>query len=148
VRVLQTYCNQISQGKRLTVLLDQAQRSHRPVTDHPKAVKKMHVLTDDEVAQLVELYQAGRSVRSLGRQFSLHEQTVQAHLRRCGVTLRPQQALTAEQVPALVARYQSGASLRQLEREFGVADNTVRNYLIKAGVKLRPARRMPAAADR
>jgi lambda repressor-like predicted transcriptional regulator len=148
VRVLQRYCNQVSQGKRLAVLLDQAQRSHRPESDTPKPVKKMHLLTDTEVAQLVRLYQAGRSVRSLARQFGLHEQTVQAHLLRHGVARRPQRALTDEQVPALAARYQSGASLRQLEREFGVADNTVRNYLVKAGVPLRPARRMPAAADR
>lgn len=85
----------------------------------------------------------GTSIKALGRQFGLHEQTVRAHLERAAVQLRPQQVLTASQVDEIAELYLADASLRQLGLQYGVANNSIRNYLLRAGVELRDARRLP-----
>ncbi|SDI90795.1 hypothetical protein SAMN05444157_0742 [Frankineae bacterium MT45] len=108
-----------------------------------------HLLRPHEVAELVTAYQDGASLQRLSRDFSLHEQTVRAHLERSGVILRPWKVLTQDQVPAVIQRYADGRSLRELSVEFGVSNGTIRNYLLKAGVVMRPARRpmRQAASD-
>ncbi|HST47729.1 hypothetical protein [Jatrophihabitans sp.] len=92
---------------------------------------------------MVKSYRSGASIKALGRQFELHEQTVRAHLEHAGVELRPQQVLTASQVVEIVELYQAGASLRQLGLQYNVANNSIRNYLLRVGMELRPARRLP-----
>lgn len=46
-------------------------------------------LQPGEIAELVTSYKARATIRSLGKQYVLHEQTVRAHLRRQGVEPRP-----------------------------------------------------------
>lgn len=55
-------------------------------------VKENRKLSPAEVAEVVARYQAGASIRSLSQAFGMHEQTVRAHLRRKGVSLRPLRA--------------------------------------------------------
>jgi lambda repressor-like predicted transcriptional regulator len=105
-----------------------------------------HKLRADDIDAVVAAYQAGASIKELGRQYELHEQTVRAQLLRRGVALRPWRALTDEQAVNIVASYQAGASLRELARQHGVAANSIRNCLVRAEVALRPARRPPRQA--
>jgi lambda repressor-like predicted transcriptional regulator len=93
----------------------------------------------------VECYRSGASIKALGRQVGLHEQTVRAHLERAAVELRPQQVLTAPQVAEIAELYRAGASLRQLGLQYNVANNSIRNYLLRAGEPLRAARRLPSS---
>jgi lambda repressor-like predicted transcriptional regulator len=102
-----------------------------------------HKLQPAEITALVKSYRLGTSIKALGRQYDLHEQTVRAHLERAAVELRPQQVLTADQVAEIVELYRAGATLRQLGVQCGVATGSIRNYLLRAGVELRPARRQP-----
>jgi len=57
-------------------------------------VKENRKLSPADVVELVDAYKAGVSQAELTRRFGVHEQTVRAHLRRQGVTLRPQRVLT------------------------------------------------------
>jgi hypothetical protein len=63
---------------------------------------------------LAERYRSGTSIKALGRQFDLHEQTVRAHLERADVKLRPQQVLNQIEVEEISELYLAGVSLRQL----------------------------------
>ena len=60
-------------------------------------VRENRKLTPDGVAEVVASYQAEASIRSLGKTFGMHKQTVRAHLRRQGVTVRPVRTLTESQ---------------------------------------------------
>jgi DNA-directed RNA polymerase specialized sigma24 family protein len=100
-----------------------------------------HRLSPSEAGALVSAYQAGRSVAALSRDFKINKSTVQAHLVRANVPLRPQKVLTADQAVEVVALYLAGQTLKQLGPKFGVGHNTVRNYLLRAGVELRAAKR-------
>ncbi len=100
-----------------------------------------HRLSPAETGALVSAYQAGRSVAALSRDFKIHKSTVQAHLVRAGVVLRPQKVLTADQATEAIELYLAGATLKQLGPKFGVGHNTIRNYLLRAGVELRAAKR-------
>lgn len=56
-------------------------------------------LQPGEIAELVASYVAGASMRSLGKQYGMHEQTVRAHLRRQTVELRPVLRIKDEDLP-------------------------------------------------
>lgn len=100
-----------------------------------------HKLRPDEIAALVGEYEGGATVRSLGRRFSVHEQTVRAHLRRAGVILRPVRALTAEQELEAIRPYvDQQLTLDQVGDQLGVGATTVRKVLIRRGVERRAAR--------
>ncbi len=68
-------------------------------------IKENRKLSPAEVMELVAAYEAGVSQRELARRFGVHEQTVRAHLRRQGMTLRPLRALTETQDAEAVRLY-------------------------------------------
>jgi uncharacterized protein (DUF433 family) len=77
-----------------------------------------HKLRPDEIDALVEAYQAGTSIEALSRDFDLYHQSVRAHLKPRGVTVRPQAVLSPTQVEEIVELYASGRSLRQLAAQY------------------------------
>lgn len=95
-------------------------------------------LSPAEVTELIAAYQAGTSQGELSRRYGLHIQTVKAHLRRHGVTIRPVQVLTAEQQDEAVRLYVDEAwSLREVASTFGVNPDTVRRTLAGRGIPRR-----------
>ena len=106
------------------------------------AVKENRKLTPDEVAEVVARYQAGASIRSLGKTFRMHEQTVRAHLRRQGVTLRSVRALTKSQGDEAVRLYVDEQwTLAEIGRKLNVDHSTIRSLLVRRGVRRRAAAR-------
>ncbi|NJC24238.1 DNA invertase Pin-like site-specific DNA recombinase [Arthrobacter pigmenti] len=95
-----------------------------------KLVQPNKKLTPVEVDELVELYAAGTSVRDLTRLFGIHEQTVKAHLRRRGVTLRPLRALTPEQHRHASELRDTGWSYQRIGDRFGITDVTDRRAVL------------------
>jgi transposase-like protein len=101
-------------------------------------VRENRKLSPAEVAELVDTYQAGASQRELTRRFGLHEQTVRAHLRRQGVTLRLQRVLTDTQEAEAVRLYVEEVwSLAELAARFEVGQTAIRSVLMRRGVARR-----------
>jgi lambda repressor-like predicted transcriptional regulator len=95
-------------------------------------------LQPSEVDELVIRYQAGATMSGLAKDFGMHFQTVRAHLRRNGVSLRSEQpALTSDDIAEAVALYQQGWSTYRLGERFQVDRSTVGKALRRAGVALR-----------
>lgn len=115
----------------------------RDAAVHPGNRQTQYRLSPSEAGALVSAYQAGQSVAALSREFKLDKSTVQAHLVRANVPLRPQKVLTPDQAAELANLYLAGETLKQLRPKFGVGHNTVQNYLLRAGVELRAAKRRP-----
>ena len=95
-------------------------------------------LPAETVDELVARYQAGESIRGLGRSLGAHEQTIRAHLRRRGVKLRPVRALTDAQLAEAAQLYGEGWSTFRLAERYGVGATTVGVNLRRAGLRLRP----------
>jgi transposase len=97
-----------------------------------------HKLRPAELDDLVAAYQAGASLRALGRQFNVHEQTVRRQLQQRGLVLRQgAKALSAEGLAELAAAYELGRSTYELAGELGVSADTVQRLLRQSGVQLR-----------
>ena len=91
-----------------------------------------------EVEELVRCYEAGASMSVLAKDLDMHFQTVRAHLRRHGVTLRSEQpAVSAEAIDEAVALYAQGWSTYRLGERYEVDRSTVGKALRRAGVALR-----------
>lgn len=102
-----------------------------------RSYKPNRKLTPEEVQKLVAQYEAGASIANLAREFGMHTQTVDAHLKRQGVRKHGVFKLSPEQVDEVAKLYCDGWSTIEIAKEFGVATNTVSRGLVRARVKLR-----------
>ena len=93
-------------------------------------------LRSDEVDELVQSYQAGKTVSQLAARHGIARCTVGRHLERRGIRTRPP-ALTSPQCAKAAVLYQDGWSLAKIGKLFNVSADTVRKYLIEAGVTMR-----------
>ena len=89
-------------------------------------------LTAEQVSELVQLYQAGQSVRQLAERFSLHKTTVSKQLEDHGIVRRATPpSLTKQQVEQAVHRHRAGESCASIARSFGVHPETVRRRVVR-----------------
>ena len=95
-----------------------------------------HRLGSAEVAELIEVYRAARSIKQLAQRFGIHRVPVTALLRRHGVELR-RSGLAPEEVPEAISFYGQGWSCTRLGGRYGVDAVTVWRALRSAGVALR-----------
>jgi hypothetical protein len=99
----------------------------------PRVLQLNHKLTPAELDDVVVAYEAGASLRTPGRRFQVHEQTVRRQLQRRGVTLRQgAKGFSSEQLAEPVVAYESAGrrtswrrSWRQLTRCSGHSDSPV-----------------------
>ncbi|MGW3539566.1 helix-turn-helix domain-containing protein [Nocardia niigatensis] len=108
-----------------------------PARPEPRSYKPNRKLSPDEIQKLIARYDGGASIAELAREFGMHTQTVDAHLKRQGVEKRSLRKMSDEQVERAVQLYGDGWSTTDLAEEFQVAAPTVRMTIIRAGVKLR-----------
>ena len=109
-------------------------------TRHP--YRRVHKLSEVEVAELVTEYRAGASVLGLARQYGVHRTTVMAVLDRERVARRSQgRVLSLEEIERASQLYRGGLNLRAVGAELGVDYRVVRRGLVAAGLKLRRAGR-------
>ena len=82
-------------------------------------------LQPGEVAELVASYVAGATIRSLGKQHGMHQQTVKAHLRRRGIELRPVLGVRDEDLALVLELHQAGWGARRIGARVGVGQTAV-----------------------
>jgi transposase len=96
-------------------------------------------LTEAQVDELVDSYQAGSSVPELAGRLQLHYQTVTRYLEQRGIERRATlRKLTDRDVVRAAHLYRGGESLRTIGDHFQVNAETVRRELRRAGVQMRP----------
>ncbi|MFE3984440.1 hypothetical protein ACFXPR_08145 [Nocardia tengchongensis] len=98
----------------------------------PRSYKPNRQLLPDEIRKLLARYEEGASIAELAREFGIHSQTVDAHLKQQGVESRSLLKMTPEQVEQAVKLYADGWSTSDLAKEFDVAALTIRMTLIRA----------------
>lgn len=94
-------------------------------------------VTLEVVTRMVELYEAGMTIREVGTEVGFNRETVTRHLRKAGAKLR-RQGLDAANVERAQELYLGGQTLAQVGEVLGVAPGTVGKYLRDHGVLLRP----------
>jgi transposase len=103
----------------------------KPLADRPYRANRK--LSTDKLGELVDRYRRGALASELAERFGIHRQTVVAHLKREGVTVRPQVKLTASMVEQAAALYASGLSTAAIGKKYGVDASTVGDALKRVG---------------
>ncbi|MEU1998853.1 hypothetical protein ABZ511_30835 [Nocardia gamkensis] len=97
-------------------------------------------LQPDEITELVDAYRHGASMVKLAKQYGLHRNTVEAHLRRSGVAIRPVVKMTPRLIERATKLYiEEFWTTARIGKELGVDASTVAKALKRAGVRMRPA---------
>ena len=114
----------------------------RPAADgqRGKARPGLRVLSDEQVAQLVERYQAGESATQLRKAFGVALSTTITTLRREGVAIRDAGsacAFTPAEDAEIGKLYAAGASLADLAAKYGTGTGPVVRAVKRAGVTVR-----------
>lgn len=104
-----------------------------------RAYKPNRRLLPEEVQGLVVQYEAGASIADLAREYGMHTQTIDSHLKRQGVLKRGVFKLSPEQVDDVTRLYADGWSTIEIAKKFDVTTNTVSRALARAGMPLRSA---------
>jgi len=114
---------------------------------------------------LCAAYQAGASIRAIGKQFKVGYASVQRALARAGIPMRTKAEYPAQQISAarrqatsdrhsgasnvnyidlptdeMIALYQQGQSARQIARHYGINASTVIERMRGAGIEIRASR--------
>lgn len=90
-------------------------------------------MSDVEIQQLIELYEAEATGQELAAKFGLGLTSVKRLLR--GIHHTPK--FSAEQTAAIFACYRAGIGPRELSRRYGVTERTIKYLLQKHGVQRR-----------
>jgi len=98
-------------------------------------------LSPAESEELVRRYVAGESTTALTSAFDLCPTTVEAYVKRAGVSLRPaarstRYGFTPEQIANMAARYQVGESVAQIARAFRCSWPTAAHHLRQFGIQV------------
>jgi transposase-like protein len=73
--------------------------------------------------------------------FGINRETVMEHLKRAGVSRRPNvRKMTDEQVTQAARIYRDGLSLMRSAEQFGVSERTLRTEIVRAGEPIRARR--------
>jgi transposase len=94
------------------------------------------------MAELVDGYRSGKTMKELASDFGIHRNTVSAHLTEHGVPVR-RGGLDQAQAAEAVRLYDEGWSSGRLGERFGVSADTVLTVLRRAGASIRPQRGGP-----
>ncbi|MFD0366306.1 hypothetical protein ACFQZZ_33140 [Nocardia sp. GCM10030253] len=90
--------------------------------------------------ELVKQYRHGAPMLKLGKQYGLHRNTVEAHLRRAGVVKRPMVKMTPQLVERATKLYVEELwTTAQIGKKLSVDASTVAKALKRRGVRMRPA---------
>lgn len=106
---------------------------HRPRRQHQNR------LNDLQIAELVERYRSGATVRELMSEFSIGRTTTLDHLKRAGLRTRTnKRRLTSVDVERAAELYAAGGSLATVGKVFKVDARTIGREFMKAGIATRP----------
>lgn len=87
----------------------------------PHAVRRLRA---EQAEGMVRDYQAGATLREIGRHYGLSRQTISTILEQAGVTIR-RQGLTNEQIDQAVRLYDCGLSLARIGERLRVDASTI-----------------------
>jgi DNA invertase Pin-like site-specific DNA recombinase len=101
------------------------------------------------IAQILQMYQQGESIKSLAERFNLSDTTVWNYLVKAGCQTRSRggsgarrglgaQAFTLEEKEQICTSYKSGLSTLEIGKQFGSDHSTIAKVLRACGIELRP----------
>ena len=93
-------------------------------------------LDQEGQARVVEVYQEGKTMNDVAREFGLHRTTVRAILDRAGVPARPRE-MSPAQMELATKLYAEGLSLQAVGERLGFNAQTIANRLQEQGVRMR-----------
>lgn len=114
--------------------------SHKPLGSpmNPRGRGPLLRLRPEQVDELVQEYESGRSATELAREFGINQQTALDHLHRRGVdVIRSPKAVPDDELPKLQELYEQGLSLNQLGEIYSCSHTAVSAALKRYGVPLR-----------
>lgn len=134
--------------KRLLNTLDESlaekdEASERVIIDEygEKAVTRLKApyreFTQDEINQMVSLYQGGESTIKIGERFGCCKTTINKMLRKQGVKVIRSKAQAKLDADKVISMYEQMHTLEEIAKEFGVYVQVISNCLHEHGVKIR-----------
>jgi transposase-like protein len=99
------------------------------------------ILTAENKAQIIELYQSGLGSDTIAKQFDIHPNSVLKVLKREGIDRRPivRKKIQVADEAKIVEMYQQGMSAQEIANQFDVQQTLILRYLEKNGVDRRSA---------
>jgi transposase-like protein len=107
---------------------------HAPRPDGPARAFRFSA---EQIAAIVQAYEAGATMASLAGQHDVKRQSIAALLKREGTSIRPRKIFSPAQIDEAVTLYGTGHSAATIADRFGFDTATIWRALRKRGVQTR-----------
>jgi hypothetical protein len=99
------------------------------------------VVTPEQKAKVIELYQSGLGSDTIGKQLGIQPANVLKILKKAGVDRRPivRKKIQISDEPKIIEMYQDGMSAPEIAEQYGVQHTMILRYLEKNGIDRRSA---------
>lgn len=92
------------------------------------------VVPEYEVKEIMNLYNAGFSIKQIIRDHNYTDKKVRAVVHQTGITRKKGfRNISADEKKEIINKYNNGQNFNELAEEYGVSYGTIRTYLIDAG---------------
>lgn len=98
----------------------------------------MKRLTEEQIAQIIELYGKGKTPTELANQFGIYNNSVTRLLRKHGIDRNQQIRVSQEKIDQIISEYNSGVSSEIIALKLGINGSTVCRILKRNGINIRP----------
>jgi len=107
------------------------------VTMRSPSQARPRMLSDAQIQQVCQRYQAGDSSLTLGEQFGVSPTTITNYLREQGIIVRSMQKLNEQQIEEACKAYEEGDNIYSIGAELDVSGQTIWRHLKHCGVPTR-----------
>jgi len=97
----------------------------------------MKKLTDEQIKEITELYQNGKTPTEISMQFGIYNNSVTRLLRKHGIARNQQIRVSQDKINQIISEYKSGVSSEIIAIKFGINGTTVCRILKRNGVVIR-----------
>ena len=94
-------------------------------------------LSNDEISQIIEKYNAGATTYELAAEFGCHRRTISRALKKSGIEVSIKTESKDGVVEAILRLYDDHMSALDISKKLGIGEKTVRRILRDNGVRIR-----------
>ena len=97
----------------------------------------MKKLSEDQIKDIIEMYQNGSSPKEIGEKHQIYSESVNRILKKKGIDKNQCVKNGPERVSIIIERYASGESSESIAKDLGIYGTTVCRILKRNGIEIR-----------
>ncbi len=101
----------------------------------------MSKLSEEQIAEIIKLYQEGETPKAIGEKFGIYNNSVTRILRKRGIERNQCVQYSKEFTDSIIEKYKSGLSSSKIGEELGIHDSSICKILKRNNIEKNPKKK-------